>query len=151
MLYQKRHNFRLIPDWEKQFSVWFSWPVRSDIWTESLDLIKIQLVKLYQTCSKFQKVCVICPNREKNTLISKLKDYGDMKNIELYNYETDDIWIRDYGPIFLKSNKDNSLLMTNWKFNAWGGKFENYSKDDSFNDWFSKVIGVEKNESKVLY
>lgn len=52
-----------------------------------------------------------------------------MDKIDFLIQETDDVWIRDHGPIFVKDSKGN-LCLTHWKFNGWGNKypFENDAK-----------------------
>ena len=53
---------------------------------------------------------------------------GSDLDVEFHRVPLDDVWIRDNGPIFVRS-EHNELALTNWKFNSWGGKFE-YLKDD---------------------
>ena len=40
-----------------------------------------------------------------------------------------DIWIRDYGPIFIVNQNEKQLAMTHWIFNAWGEKYEELKND----------------------
>ena len=47
--------------------------------------------------------------------------------VELVDIETDDMWARDNGPIFL-NNEDGSKAVLDLNFNGWGGK-ERHSKD----------------------
>lgn len=42
----------------------------------------------------------------------------DMTKVDLYSYPTDDVWIRDSGPIFV-FNKQGEMLVEDWKFNGW--------------------------------
>ena len=64
-----------------------------------------------------------------------------MTNIEFIDYETDDVWCRDFGPIFVQS-EDKSLEITNWGFNAWGAKFPNWDKDNSFPKHAGKLLDM---------
>lgn len=45
----------------------------------------------------------------------------DMSQIDFWDYPTDDVWIRDNGPIFVYDENDE-LVVENWKFNGWGNK-----------------------------
>lgn len=42
-----------------------------------------------------------------------------MDKIDFLVQETDDVWIRDNGPIFVKDKEEN-LCLTHWLFNGWG-------------------------------
>ena len=51
----------------------------------------------------------------------------------------DDVWLRDSGPIFVTRGSD--LSMINWRFNAWGGKFE-YQHDNQVPEYVAQTLGV---------
>jgi len=42
-----------------------------------------------------------------------------MNRIDFYLFPTDDTWIRDNGPIFVRDTSGD-LAITNWEFNDWG-------------------------------
>jgi agmatine deiminase len=42
-------------------------------------------------------------------------------NVEFKIYPTDDFWVRDNGPIYVRS-KTGQLVIEDWGFNGWGGK-----------------------------
>lgn len=46
--------------------------------------------------------------------------------------DTDDSWIRDYGPIFVTNtgNRDNPLAAHDFRFNSWGAKYEAVRPND---------------------
>lgn len=52
-----------------------------------------------------------------------------MDRVELIPIATDDVWIRDHGPVFLES--DQGVVVSDWCFNAWGGKFRHYVRDNA--------------------
>ena len=54
--------------------------------------------------------------------------------------ETNDSWIRDFGPIFVV--KDGSLACHDFHFNTWGGKYEVRDKDDVVPQHISRELGV---------
>lgn len=45
-----------------------------------------------------------------------------MNRIEFLVQPTDDIWIRDNGPIFV-NDRGGKLVLTKWAFNGWGNRF----------------------------
>jgi agmatine deiminase len=52
----------------------------------------------------------------------------DMSKIDFWNYPTDDVWVRDNGPIFVRDSS-NRLVVQNWKFNGWGKKADYWNDD----------------------
>ena len=40
-------------------------------------------------------------------------------NIDFKIYPTDDVWVRDNGPVFVYDENDN-LTILDWGFNGWG-------------------------------
>ena len=70
-----------------------------------------------------EKVHIIAyDNTEKIRIINLLNIAGiSMLNIDFKIYKTDDVWIRDNGPIYVK-DKNGQLLIEDWGFNGWGNK-----------------------------
>ncbi len=61
-------------------------------------------------------------NNEKNRIITLLNDAGiPLNNIDFKIYQTDDFWVRDNGPIYVKDN-NGKLFIQDWGFNGWGKK-----------------------------
>ena len=135
--------FYIPADWENQSAVWFSWPSEGKgLWNDSFERVREQLIELYAICAAFQNVTVLCSNSEHPILTNLLKKKKTNFKITLLEYETDDVWIRDYGPIFLKGRHKDELIGTSWNFNAWGGKFKNYQKDNAAADWICQQLGI---------
>lgn len=42
--------------------------------------------------------------------------------MEFFVWKTDDVWIRDNGPIFARNANTGQLVIQHWGFNAWGEK-----------------------------
>ncbi len=53
----------------------------------------------------------------------------DKEKIIFHHFNYMDIWIRDYGPIFVVNQNEKKLAMTHWIFNAWGEKYEELKND----------------------
>jgi agmatine deiminase len=62
-----------------------------------------------------------------------LSDAGiDSASLHILPIPTDDVWIRDYGPISVRSAADHAIhRFLNWGYNAWGGKYPPYDSDDA--------------------
>lgn len=62
-----------------------------------------------------------------------------MKNIEFYIIPTNDIWIRDYGPTFVIS--DRHLAAVKWRFNGYAGRLA-YDLDDAAGAKIAEALGI---------
>ncbi|NCG08526.1 MAG: agmatine deiminase family protein [Verrucomicrobia bacterium] len=135
-----RKNCRLPAEWERQAAVWFAWPTREVLWPGRLALVQAQLAELYILAATFEKVCVMCPKESQAGLRALLGD----ADVALLDYECDDVWCRDFGPLFLLANAGKGLAVSDWRFNAWGGKYEPFERDDAAAAWISGKIGIPR-------
>lgn len=140
----KALGYRFPAEWEPQEAVWFAWPSRGDLWPGRLELVRRQLAELYRLAARYQMVRVLCPKARQEQLLALLDSLGGAEGIELFDYESDDVWIRDYGPLFLvKDEADGrSLAIADWRFNAWGDKFPLQQKDDAASAWIADALGL---------
>lgn len=83
-------------------------------------------------------------NNEKNRIITLLNDAGiSLSNIDFKIYQTDDFWVRDNGPIYVKDN-NGKLFIQDWGFNGWGKKAQ-YSNCDAV----PSKIAADNNVPKI--
>jgi len=137
-------GYRFPAEWEDQEAVWFAWPTRTDLWGERNARVKEQLAALYVLAARFQTVRVLCPKSGQKDLKAKMKAAGSSKRVELLDYETDDVWIRDFGPLFLLSKNSDKLCLTDWQYNAWGNKFPELEKDNAVPAWIAEKLGIKR-------
>ena len=123
-------QIRLPAEWEKQKSIMVVFPTTQKDWQHSIKEIQKSYVNFINAITRFQKCVVICNNKK---VLNKYFD--SFENIEIHEIKTDDTWIRDFGAIDVFI--DGELKSYNFKFNAWGDKFE-ASMDDNFNKNFFK-------------
>ena len=72
----------------------------------------------------------------------------DMRQIDFWDYPTDDVWVRDNGPIFVyNANNNDQLTVENWMFNGWGNKadwwYDDYIPIDVARDWPLPRVDVD--------
>lgn len=118
-------SIRLPAEWEKQEYIILVFPnIKSD-WKHSIKDIQNSYILLIKTIIKHQKCMVLCDEKEQLEQI-----FPQSKKIQFIQIETNDTWIRDFGAICIYENSKLKLL--NFKFNAWGEKFD-YKKDSAIN------------------
>ncbi|NBB79850.1 MAG: agmatine deiminase family protein [Verrucomicrobia bacterium] len=135
-------GYRFPAEWEPQAAVWFAWPVRRALWPGCFDRVREQLAGLYVLAARFQPVRVLCAASEQSKLLAMMAAHGDHLAVELYDYQTDDVWIRDFGPLFLVNESEPEVAITDWRYNAWGDKFPDQAKDDAASRWIAEQLGI---------
>jgi agmatine deiminase len=70
-------------------------------------------------------------------------------DIDILVTPIDDSWARDAGPCFLVDGKGNRAGV-NFTFNAWGGKYDPFDKDNAFSSFVLSQTGVRQYDSKLV-
>jgi len=137
-------GYRFPAEWEPQAAVWFAWPTRDDLWPGVLPRVREQLAALYVLAARHQPVCVLCPLPAQVDLYALMAQAGDASEVTLYNYQTDDVWCRDYGPLFLLNEDGTELCITDWTYNAWGNKYPLQQQDNNASAWIADQVGARR-------
>ena len=119
---QNRVAYTMPSEEVEHTGTWLTWP--HDHGYEPLisryEPIWVEMVKGLHTG---EKVFIIAYDETEQTRIeTKLEQEGiDLNQVEFVVRKTDDVWIRDNGPIFCFDNSGDPVVQ-NWQFNGWGGK-----------------------------
>ena len=104
---------------------WMSFVANDYIWSNrQIPEVKRNLVLIAKTIAKYEPVSMLVnPNdyEEATSLIQGLNSHN--YPIELIKFTTDDLWLRDSGPTFVRGD-DGKKYGINFNFNAWGNKQE---------------------------
>ena len=115
--------FFLPPEWEKQSAVMLTWPRANKLWDRYLDEMDHAYVQIVKHIVPREKVLIACFDQVHFKHIDALLAEAKVSTaaIHFYTIKTDDIWIRDYGPLTVFEGSRAKLL--DFKFNAWGNKY----------------------------
>lgn len=120
-----------IAQWQAQENIFFALPDINTDWAPYLEDILDSYEDLVSKVCKFEKVILISSEAQS---FERFKKY---ENVEFMQIPINDTWIRDFGPIdFIK---DDKIASYNFKFNAWGGKFE-ANLDNAVNEQIFKNL-----------
>lgn len=109
---------RLPAEWEPQSAVQFTFPHGGSDWADMLDEVMPCFVECIETASRYEKVLVVCHNREE--VAARLKN-AIQHNLILAECPSNDTWARDHGAITVEENGHLALL--DFMFTGWGLKF----------------------------
>jgi agmatine deiminase len=66
----------------------------------------------------------------------------DLGRVEFIAIPTDRVWIRDYGPLFVK-DPAGLVAVTDWGFNGWA-KYDNWRLDDVVPEQLARRLGMQR-------
>jgi agmatine deiminase len=107
-------------------------------------------VEITKALVNFEKVYIICSgNHAKKKIIrALLAAEADTTNIRFHHIPTNDVWVRDNGPIFVFDTL-NQLYLQDWGFNGWGKDFR-WKKCDSVPSQIPFTPQLNLNAAMVL-
>lgn len=123
-------------EWETHEATWLAWPHNDITWPgDKLDRVQESYLQMIEALSFGEKVHILVNSeREEEIVRQRLSARRvDLAQILCHEIVTVDAWIRDYGPNFLIRNGSEGkreVAANNWKFNAWGNKYEDLVADD---------------------
>jgi agmatine deiminase len=124
----KDRGFYMPAEWEPHEGTWLQWPHDAAFPDEQIRLESLWLA-MTAVLHKYEIVhIVVTDERRAEHLQRQVRYYGwDESNIDIHVIPTNDVWVRDNGPIFLV-NENGELAVTAWNFNGWGERYS-FEKD----------------------
>lgn len=143
-------NYRLPAEFEPQEAIWLSWPSNKESCPKTFHKLQDKFGEIASTISRYERVRINAPIlSHMNIRLSIADNEGDLSQVDLYEHATNDVWCRDHGPIFIKHNETGKVAVTDWKFNAWGGKFP-YDLDDTIPEKAANVLKMDRYTSDFV-
>ncbi|MEM1355493.1 MAG: agmatine deiminase family protein [Planctomycetota bacterium] len=113
-------GYRMPAEWEPQACVWVVPPHNPETWPGCFDQAQQQHADWVQ----------------------KIRQHVEVRTPNELGIETDDSWVRDFGPIFVVDGR-GGLAIHDFHFNAWGTKYETVrARDDVVPQHLAKHLGL---------
>ncbi|MCU0792530.1 MAG: agmatine deiminase family protein, partial [Opitutaceae bacterium] len=138
-------GFRMPAEWEPQEAIWLSWPHNYASWPGQFRPVPYNFARIVATIARFQKVRINAAKKlhaRARRLCERAQ--ADMSRVEFYDHPTNDAWCRDHGPIFVKHTQTGEVALTDWAYNAWGGKYPPYDLDNEIPPSIEKVTKLRR-------
>ncbi len=136
------------PEWERQDATWIAWPHNRETWPLNVDRIPGTFVKFVAAISQFQTVNVL--SGPAGNPFAAAEMLQGIPNVHIHNVVTNDTWIRDFGPTFVRRIDDGSLVGIDWRYNAWGGKYPPFDDDARAAEQICRIIGCPRSMSAMV-
>jgi agmatine deiminase len=128
-------GYRWPAEWEPHAATWLSWPHKEASWPGKFAVVPPVFVAMVRALVAGERVEILAGGDVDADEVRALLRAGGVADdrVRLHDVATDDAWIRDHGPIFLRASDPHAaapLLALDWGFNAWGGKYPPWGRDD---------------------
>ena len=115
---------RLPAEWETQSGIMLTWPHHDSDWSPILEKVEPVFAQICKHTSRHEKVLIVANSEEHRQHIEKIIAAAEASrnNIVFAIAGSNDSWARDHGAITVQD--DGKLLLLDFQFNAWGGKYD---------------------------
>ncbi|HEX7001349.1 MAG TPA: agmatine deiminase family protein [Trueperaceae bacterium] len=132
-------------EWEPHAATWTSWPFDDELWEGQLEVARRDFAGLVATISRYEPVFlnVRDDDTERDARKRLTAADADMGRVRFHRVPLNDVWFRDNGPLFVRE-ADGSVALTDWRFNAWGGKYAPWDDDDRAPRAVADTLGMRR-------
>jgi agmatine deiminase len=170
-------GFYMPAEWHPHFGTWLSWPKDPETWPGRVPQVQEIFLQMMAVLAPHERVNLLVDDEATEFSVHARCKFARAENIKFHRIKTVDSWIRDYGPNFLISDKavsdklqfvadsrPNSITRANdklkfvgqalayndWRFNAWGNKYEELKKDDAIPAQLERTLNVPRFEPGIV-
>ena len=124
--------FHFPAEWHKHTATWLSWPHKMESWPGKIDLIYPKYCEFIKVVSEGELVRINVAGEEMMAFAKQqlIAAGVELKQIEFFEFPTNDAWCRDHGPAFLINPGTKQKIIVDWGYNAWGNKYPPFDLDD---------------------
>jgi agmatine deiminase len=130
------HDISVPAEWAPQKAVWTAWPADPEQWNGDLAGPRRDVAGLVRALVPSNRVKLLASGAEAEA--SARAVLGGVAEIVPARYG--DIWLRDTGPVFART-EGGLLLALRFRTNGWGGKFDLHD-DHTVGDDIARLAGL---------
>ncbi len=149
------NRFTLPPEWALHEATWLAWPKDPNTWIAGIEQAETAYVNMIKALAPGERVDLLHPPGGEDRITRILaendihthtdqtpSDEPPSRGVRLHEATYVDSWIRDTGPLTITRGTKQRLAL-DWRFNAWGNKYEALEKDDALAQRIAKATGIE--------
>ncbi|HIG75498.1 MAG TPA: agmatine deiminase family protein [Bacteroidetes bacterium] len=161
-------GYRRRAEWEPHRCTWLVWPHCQDTWP-GLDLgsaVAPAYIEMVRALREGETVRLIAQSdthaqnvrqrlaaagieSEIAPSTDEEEDAPPAVPVQLHVWPTDDEWIRDFGALVVRDDEGRRLA-TDWRFNAWGGKYPRTEQNNTVPELMATVHGLGREPFDVI-
>ncbi|MDQ7092359.1 agmatine deiminase family protein [Desulfosporosinus sp. PR] len=145
-MYPLNLNYRMPAEWTKHRRTFISWPVQESMChPEDYEAVCRSYTEIIQAIAEFEPITVLLNPGDAERISHLLAN----ERIEFLPVRHNDAWLRDNGPTFLVHDS-GEVAGVNWRFNAWGGKYEPWDLDDQVAGRILEHVGIRRFDAPLV-
>ncbi len=129
----QKAGYYMPAEWATHEGTWLAWPTNPETFPSRIIAnVERAYCLVISALSRGERAKVLVNDAAAEERVRRLLAGHDCKekNVLFYRIKSADVWIRDYGPTFLLNRKTGKKATVKWKYNAYGGKYEDLLYDD---------------------
>lgn len=125
-------------EWHRQAFVQLTWPHKETDWAPLLDEVELCYVQMAKEIACREPLLIVAQDVDE-VVVQLQTGRVNMRNVKLFQCNTNDTWARDHG--FITALQKGQRILMNFQFNGWGMKFA-ANLDNQINRqlWEAKAI-----------
>ena len=123
-------------EFERHAATWLAWPHNPETWPGCLEEARQEFALLVAALAERETVRMIVASEDERRRVARLLP----GSVQLFAVPSDDSWMRDIGPTFVHDGGERVAI--DWTFNAWGGKYPPWERDDRVASAVAEHLGV---------
>ena len=143
-------GFSMPAEWATHESTWLSWPKNPLTFPpEILPKVEAAYVEMVDALAKGERVDLLVDDERSEEHVRSMLS---AKNVDFHRIKSADVWMRDYGPIFVKRSRGKraEVAATKWEFNSWGSKYDDLLPDNAAGLEVARSTGLRVFETGVV-
>jgi agmatine deiminase len=150
-------DYRMPAEWHPHTGTLLSWPVNRETWPdERLDRVERVYLNILKALTPHEHVHLLVNDANLHARLVALFSESNI-NLDAITFHVvtcNDVWARDFGPIFVRSaaaaGTANEFAITNWGYNAWGGKYPPYDADAAIPTYLANTYGLTRFDPDMI-
>lgn len=135
-------------EWHRHSATLLHWPSNRETWPgERLDRIEELYLEIIGQLHRFEPILLLAePSAIRRAERRLLERELDRSRIVLAEHPVNDVWTRDCGPLFIhrRTQEEDTYALTDWQYNAWGGKYPPWDGDNRVPEMIAERYGIPR-------
>ena len=117
------HPLFLVPETAAQCAILLTWPHRNSAWADSLEAVTAVYLDIARVVVAHENLLVVCYDQDLAEEVRHTCARAGIPfdNMHFFPAQTNDTWIRDYGPLTV--SEGSGLRLLDFVFDGWGKKY----------------------------
>jgi agmatine deiminase len=138
-------GYRMPAEWEPHAATWLSWPRPDGIsFPDAYERVQPALCAMVDALADSEPVNInVCDAAHEKIVRGFLSQHGvRTAHVTFHHIPINEPWCRDHGPLFVTRREEPRVLILDWGYNAWGGKYPPFDNDDVVPTRVAEKLGL---------